>query len=120
MQIFYSFLVSSYSGHETPTHWTKEYTLHSHIWLSGLGPLLCLLLLSYYYLFTFVDNTKWQVGMGTVILHYFTGLVSSILEEIGISNEAYNPVSYKKPCLYSFEFQTYEVVNRPVHLYSHC
>lgn len=33
------------------------------------------------------------VGMGTVILHYFTGLISSLLKEFGMSNEAYSPVA---------------------------
>ncbi|KAI5082349.1 hypothetical protein GOP47_0002092 [Adiantum capillus-veneris] len=33
------------------------------------------------------------VGLGTVILHYFSGLVASISKELGISSEAYNPVA---------------------------
>lgn len=33
------------------------------------------------------------VGMGTVILHYFTGFVSSISKELGINHEAYNPIA---------------------------
>ncbi|KAI5081181.1 hypothetical protein GOP47_0004364 [Adiantum capillus-veneris] len=33
------------------------------------------------------------VGLGTVILHYFSGLVASISKELGISSQAYNPVA---------------------------
>lgn len=34
-----------------------------------------------------------QLGMGTVIVHYFTGLVSSLLKELGLSDDMFNPVS---------------------------
>lgn len=32
------------------------------------------------------------VGLGTVVLHYFSGLVASISKELGISSGTYNPV----------------------------
>lgn len=31
--------------------------------------------------------------MGTVIMHYFSGLVSSLLKELGLSDDMFNPVS---------------------------
>jgi hypothetical protein len=33
------------------------------------------------------------LGMGTVIVHYFTGLVSSLLKELGLSDDMFNPVA---------------------------
>lgn len=31
--------------------------------------------------------------MGTVIMHYFSGLVTSLLMELGLSDDMFNPVS---------------------------
>lgn len=36
----------------------------------------------------------YQVGLGTFLLRYIPGLVRSLLTEIGISEDMYNPVSY--------------------------
>lgn len=43
------------------------------------------------------DFIRWvcvvQLGMGTVVMHYFSGLVSSLLKELGLSDDMFNPVS---------------------------
>lgn len=34
-----------------------------------------------------------QLGLGTVVMHYLTGLVSSLLHELGLGDDMFNPVS---------------------------
>lgn len=43
---------------------------------------------------------KLQVGFGTVVLHYFSGLVNTVLHELGVGDDMFNPVSYSSSSLY--------------------
>jgi uncharacterized membrane protein YeaQ/YmgE (transglycosylase-associated protein family) len=35
----------------------------------------------------------WQVGLGTVVLNYFSGLLSTVLMELGFGEDMFSPVA---------------------------
>lgn len=86
-----------FAGDEASPNWSEELSCNFCILVFGMyqiqSSVIYLSLFFIYMIMIHVILTIYQVGLGSFLLRYIPGLLRSVLTEIGVSEDMYNPVS---------------------------